>query len=599
MKIIHLSKPTGNEKKRTIDGKQGSERYTQETKGLIYGLAINPDYQNKKTGKPNYSKIAMKLNINMYALRRFLTGEFKPKDQPRADKGKSRKLTKAQEDIAHRFFKKWFTESAEKNVKLALYHVKKETGISIPERRAYKWAKKLQPAHMLRHDYKNFIRKYQYHQRRDLWGDYENFLDLVVSDVWKIDDPFVPEKDRQAIDDELAELKTKNIHKWMKIRSKAATAYALVFMDVKTRYILDVEICPHSVCGADVKKGLFNVINEYGEPKQWLLDNGHEYINEQTIDFLFGIHMGPLGEYILTKGDTDEKKAQLKEEEKMINSEPYHPQSKGMIESFFKTLRMEWATYSISYSPNQVESRKPSEKISSVQPIKSLYDLALSLLQYLEGDYLDRERSVYLSPFLTAAHPTNQARPKRIRDGFTTAYSDYEKKTIDPYILSYHYAEKHKGDYIAGQIRFTDKLSKEIFYYFPKNQEAMDGHLGEKLTFIIDPACRWRCWIYSGDKLLSEATDLRRENGAPLTRDTAATMGKLRRKVISLERKRLAAIEEIEAINPYNHNPQPTRKEIEIPVEQNDNSESELNETKSSNFVDALLDELDLDDDLF
>ena len=489
----------------------------------------------------NLKEIERISGLNYYTIRRYFKNDFRDKDAKRADAGVSRKFSPEQTNIAYKCFANWFTANAQQNVKLAIYKVKKDTGYTIPRRLADKWGASLSGAQTLKHYFKDFISKYTYHHRRDLWKEYPSFMDCVVSDVWKIDDPYVNEQDKQKIDFELDQLKKKSQISWERARTKSSTAYALVFMDVKTRYPVEVAICPHSVCGADVKKAMLSVIINWGEPKTWLLDNGKEFINDDTMDFLYGVYMGSIGEWA---NDKRQKKVILKEDAKLINSRPHHPQSKGMIEAAFKIMKTQWAVYSSSYSPNQFESRKPGVALSSVQPTQSFEELALSLREFIKGDFIDAEREMFLNPGLAKSHPENKQRPKTIREAFDNAYSTYEKKNVDEYLLAYHYADRRKVAFRKGEFAFVDAISKLKLHLIPNDYEALTGYAGEKLTVLIDPKNIFHSWIFKDDQLLCEASDMRYDGTATLTKEHAATMGKLQRNIESIERKKLRKIEE-------------------------------------------------------
>lgn len=495
--------------------------------------------------KGNVKSISEHCGIHYTTVYRYFKKQFRGKNQTRADKGTSRKLSPQQVKVARASFDFWYCENAQKNVKLCIRKVKLDTGITLPRRLADKWAAAIASTHTLKHYYKDFISQNTYHHRRDLWNEYPSFMDCVVSDVWKIDDPYVSAEDKKKIDEELALLKAKNIQSWERARTKSSTAYALVFMDVKTRYPVEVAICPHSVCGADVKKAMLSVIVNWGEPKQWLLDNGKEFVNKDTMDFLYGVYMSKIGEW---SNDKREKKIILKEDEKMINSRPHHPQSKGMIEAAFKILKTQWASYSLSYSPNQFESRKPGAALSSVQPVQTFEELALSLRNFLYGEFIDAPREMFLNPGLAKSHPENKERPQSIKEAFDRAYAVYEKKNVDAYLLAYYYADRRQVTFRSGQLCLTDPVSKLKLYYVPKDYEAVMDYSGQKLTVLIDPKNIFHSWIFKDDTLLSEAADMRYDGSAALTKERATTLGKLQRNIEAIERKKLKRIAEYNTV---------------------------------------------------
>jgi transposase InsO family protein len=501
----------------------------------------------------NIRQIAQELNLDYFCVYRYIKKLYKAKDDPRADKGKSRKFTPELIKVLKPLFERWYIANAQKNVALAIENVEKETGRKIPRRLADKWANSLKGVHTLKHNKKKFIAEHTPHIRRDLYGEYQNFLDCVVSDVWKIDDPYIPEAYREQINKELDELKKTNPNKYYMNRSKAATAYCLLFQDMKTRYPVSITICPHSVTGADVKKGMLRLITSYGMPKQWLLDNGHEFINDATIDFLMGIYFSDTeleglkqkDKVIMLKAEDDEEK-----EATLVNSIPYHPQGKP-IERSFRILKDEWAAYSESYSPNQFESRKPGLKLSSVQPDHNFTELAQSLDNFILNNFITRERKMFLNPGLADNHPLNLQRPKTIKEAFEMAYSVYNRKDADPFLLAFHYADRRQVTYRNGEISFVDQNSRLKLKYIPNEFETIMQYSGQKVTCLMDPQNIYHSWIFLGKELICEAQDLRFQEGIGLTKERATTIGKIQRKVVQLQKKRLEQIEELEILTPH------------------------------------------------
>ena len=472
----------------------------------------------------NLSATAKLTGLHYTTVYRYIQNQFKDPEQPRSDKGISRRLSAKQIKVARTSFEDWFLKNAQRNVTLASEKVKRETGISIPRRIADKFAQALNATHDMKHYYKEFISRHTYHVRRDNWFEVKNFLDVVVSDVWKIDDTYLSDD----------------------LKAQGSTAYALVFIDQKTRYPLEIAVCPHSVTASDVKKGMLRLIMNYGEPGQWLLDNGHEFINKDVMDFLYGIYMNRMEQF---DDDKRDKVVVLKEDEKLLRSRPYHPQGKGTIERTFRILKDEWASYSESYSPNQKDSRKPELKLSNVKPTQSFEELAVSLREFVYGDFLTRERSMFLSPHHSVSHDINSDRPVTIKEAYERAYSTYSKRTVDEFLLAFHYADKRIARYYKGAISFVDKLSGLKFEYIPETYDNIIDFSGEKVTVLINPQNVFHSWIYADGRLLCEAKDMRFKD-VDYTKERATTLGKLQRKVTKLERERIKKIQQVERNSP-------------------------------------------------
>jgi transposase len=87
----------------------------------------------------NIRQIAQELNLDYFCVYRYIKKLYKAKDDPRADKGKSRKFTPELIKVLKPLFERWYIANAQKNVALAIENVEKETGRKIPRRLADKW----------------------------------------------------------------------------------------------------------------------------------------------------------------------------------------------------------------------------------------------------------------------------------------------------------------------------------------------------------------------------------------------------------------------------------------------------------------------------
>jgi hypothetical protein len=505
----------------------------------------------KPSGKPNIKKIAEYVNQHYWTIKRFIENDYKEPDEARADKGISRKFKSYKKNEIKRIkrsFEHHFQRNAQKNIQQAIREVKRELGEKIPVRLATEWTHSLLGTHTMKHYYKTFIKQFTPHIRRDLWAETENFLDVVEVDVWKIDVPFVDDEYKKKIDAELAELKSSNNKSWEKQRTKACQAECLAFIDRKTRYPLQILICPHSVSGQDVKKGLMLLIKEWGLFKQLYIDNGREFFNKDVIDFLYGIFED---EFEIDARTTNIKVVELKQEERVATAAVYSPYGKAIVERTFKQLKDSWAVYHDAYSPNQQESRKPTLQLSAVQPTLDFNELAKSLMEFIFNKYIYEERpEMYLNPGRTKAAEENQDRPKSIDEAFQRAYASpsFERRDVDSYLLAYHYAEKMQGTFREGVIRVTYK--SYILRLIPDNIESMFDYANKKkaLTVIINPSNIFEAWLFDGKKKITRAEDPRFNNEMGVGLDRANYIQKIQNKVVRASKRKMKLIDEYEAV---------------------------------------------------
>jgi hypothetical protein len=525
--------------------KRGIEKFTSDQIVDINNMISSPEF-TKPSGKPNLALISEKLNVEYHSLRRYVTGFYKG-ESPRADKGQVRKFEKKLVKNLKDRFEAWYLGNAQKNVKQAIYKVQLETGNSIPLQKAYEWARTLDSGHDFKHYYKTFISRHVPHISRDNFGETENFLDVVLMDVWKIDDPFIPETEREKLNNELESLKNSNKKQWEKQRSKASTAYALSFIDAKTAYPLTIVLCPHSVSGSDVKKGLMRLIQKWGIPKRWYLDNGKEFVNRETIDFLYGVHSG---EMEWNPSCTNLKTVELIDDNNLIFAKPYSPYGKGRLERQFRIWKDEHAAYSPSYSPNMNESRKPGLELSCVQPVQFFEGLAKDLDGFIYGEFLTREREMFFHPGFTRSHEINVNRPKTIQEAFSLAYSNYTPRYVDEFLLAYHYADKRKATFRSGVVAFTHKQIKLSF--IPLHPENLLGysHINEAITVLMDPQNYYHCWLFDSNRLLGEAQDIRYQKNLGISKDRASYINKIQNKAIRAQRRFNNLVDEIQNIRP-------------------------------------------------
>ena len=257
------------------------------------------------------------------------------------------------------------------------------------------------------------------------------------------------------------------------------------------------------------------------------MDNGREFINDEVIQFLYGVYSNEM-EFL--PGATNQKIVMLKDDRSLETSRSYQPYGKGRMERQFLHWRMEHCSYSDSYSPNQVESRKPTLALSAVQPTKDFNGLAKDLHEYVYGEFINKPRpSMFQHPGYTATHEENKNRPQTIKEAFEISYQTYERVTPDKFLLAYHYSNKLQKTYKKGAIEFT--YNSIVLQYMPtvEGYEAMSpyAYRDKAITVLMDPENIFHCWFFDGKKLLCEARDIRYEKNIGIGKDRASHIKKL------------------------------------------------------------------------
>jgi len=485
-------------------------------------------------GKPNIKKIAEFVNEHYWTVKRFVENSYKAKDDNRKDKGHSRKFNVATLRFLHERFTFFYLANAQKNASQAIYKVKEETGQDIPERKALQWATALRGNWKKTHQLSQFIKEFVPHFPRDNWGDTPGFMHTVIGDVGKYDDTYIPDSVREEIDKQLDELKLKSINQWKKYRAKAHTASILYFIDQKTAYPLLVMVCAHSVSAEDVKRGMLRLIKEWGLPKKWYLDNGHEFKNDDITNFIYGVYKADSDGCEI---DTKLKLIELKDKtfwdddtQKIEHSKRYAPYGKGRLERKIRLVKDELAAYSESYSPNAIESRKPELELSAVGPSQFFNDLVLTLDKYMYGEHLTKEREMFYHPKYTKAHPINSDRPKSIKEAYERAYAVYERVEANRFLLAYYYADKTKATYREGSVCFTYKSLYKM-QYIPEDTELLSqfAYIKKAITVLVDPDDIAKCWFFNGNKLLCEGKDYSFSGEFGISQNRAAQISKVQK----------------------------------------------------------------------
>jgi hypothetical protein len=486
----------------------------------------------KKNGKPNIKKIAEQVNEHYWTIKRFVDGNFKKKNDNRADKNKSRKLSAEQIKIAKPAFEKLYLRNVQGNTKLTIEKVQWNVGVQIPQRLAYKWAKALRGVHQQKHYFQKFTSRNTPHVIRDLWTEYDNFLDCVVADEWKIDEFGVWV---HSLSNEYDKVK--------------AMAYIVMFIDMKTRYPLSTLITPHSTTSADSKKAAMQLVRDWGRPKKWLFENQKTWKNADFLRFIFGIYDEEVvyaGRTRIEFMDLSDLKVVEQVNDQVTRSKVCHPESKP-IERIFRIIKDEFCAYAESYSPNQFESRKPNLGDAHPGVTRTFKQLRNDLTGFMQHDFLDRERMMFHNRMLSTAHKINKARPKTIRDVFELAYQSYEPDKIDAWDLAYHYADKYKKKFTGGTISFVYKPSLEKLNFVPLEVDKVMDYTGQELVALIDQYNVYHAWIFNLDgELLCEASDMR-QFGAK-SKEQANELGKLTRKITTLNKQKAKSLEQLKKL---------------------------------------------------
>lgn len=499
---------------------------TAETIVEINKLLATETFQ-KKNGKPNIARIAEFVHEHYWTIKRYLEGNYKKDGENRADKGQSRKfksLTKNRLKELKGTFEWLLLKNCQRNVALTIEKVEMNEGILIPERIAYRWAHAFLAAHKQSHYLKKFIMQDTPHVIRDLWTEYPNFLDCVVADEWKIDEFGVMHHYKEEGYEEII-----------------ATAYAVIFQDMKTRKPVGTVITPHSTTTADTVKAAMQVVRDYGRPKKWLFENAKTWKNEQFLRFILGLYEDDkecgvefldYDHLVVLESLTDE----------VTRTRVGRPEGKP-VERTFRIIKDEFCAYSESYSPNMEDSRKPELMSAHPEVTRTFEELYRDLTLYLENDFLDRKRVMFYNRMLSYAHPENKQRPRTIRVAFDIAYATYEPEKVDELKLAYLYGEKFKRKFVKGMVSFIYPTSAERLSFIPVDIEAMYQYVGQNVVLLVNQYNVHTGWFFDMNRnLICGAKDLR-EFGS-VNRERANELGKLARDIQRINRRKVKKLEE-------------------------------------------------------
>jgi len=518
---------------------RGILKFSAETTILINNCTAVKKYQ-KPNGKPNIRKIADDLALNYTDLYRYLNNFYKQPEATRADKGKSRKLaalgTNKQKSIRNTF-EYLLLHDAQGKVALAIEKTEMNTGVKIPNQQAYTWANAFKGTHEQHHYFQRSNSSNTPHITRDLWMDNKNLLSCVVADEWKVDEYGVW------------------IH-WNdpEFETSRAVAYIVLFQDMKTRYPLSVVVTPHSTTTADTIKGAMHLVRDYGRPEKWLFENGKTWKSDNFLRFIHGLYEGEqrVGDGVNVQfADYDQLMTlELHNRDSVggvIRAGVKHPETKP-VERTFRILKDEFCAFSPSYSPNMVDSRKPTLYHNAPDITKTFEQLRDDLTSFIYTDFLLRKRSMFHNRMLSSVHPENLTRPTTIKEAFDIAYANYTPNKIDEFRLAYLYGEKYKVKFRGGMCQFIYPLSLEKHFYMPEDLGAAYQFVDQKIVVLVNQYNVYTGWFFTTDgQLICACKDQRLLGVMPKTR--ANEVGKIRRKINTLNRQKVAALEEHAKLN--------------------------------------------------
>lgn len=398
--------------------------------------------------------------------------------------------------------------SAQKNAKYAMFLVERELGgVKLSYRLALSWASELNAQHTLRHQAARFERDYTPHIRRDLWGEYE-FMEQVLFDCWKAD-------------------------LWVKHGNTQVQPRLVVAIDLKTRHILSYKVMARDANAEDVMDVALDLVYRWGRPGMFLMDNGPEFTNVDVQRFVRGLW------------STEEHEAR----ERIIFSEAYHPQSKGAIERLFRIFKDEFCVFSSSYSPNPVDSRKPTKRLSHVAGDMTIGEFKVRFNGYMTtGVFMSRPRIMWMNPHYSRRHEANEGRPLTMTDAIDRAYATHEKIEVDPKKLAVLFAKTFRKEVRRGSIAIT--YAGVRYMYIP--DEIPPERIAETFDLLVNPMDMSRAWVLDlAGTVVTEAREPRLANvagGVVLTRERASEVKKIRNRVIKHTRAAASLKREIDGL---------------------------------------------------
>jgi transposase InsO family protein len=436
----------------------------------------------------------------------------------RADKGSTKKIIPQQ---ALEMFEGIYIQNAQgPNVKLAYNLTRRQfEGFDLPIRYFRARAKEIEPERLAFHQQSKFEQKYTPRVRRDLWAEFE-FLDSVSLDGWTV-------PDRVLHKFGLGEM-TKNKFQF---GGKDVSMVCVFAFDSKTGYPLAWKAFEKSVTADDVLSVLLDVVYNWGRPTSWLLDNGAEFTNEPVQRFLRGLY------------STDEHSAKSR----IIFSEPYQPYGKGRHERQHRIFKDEFNAFSRSYSPNALESRKPTRELSYVKPTHTLAEWVESFSVYLNGYYREAERASWLNPKFGLHAPENADRPRTLNDAFEQAYRTFVPTKIDSMKLAFLYAKKFRATLKNGLFITPKSISQVKYVYLPEGEGIPFERYQETFEIVVNPRNLCQSWICDlNGNYLCEAWDLQGKNSSSApTRQVAAEYRKRRNQMVKHMKRAAAAKAEL------------------------------------------------------
>lgn len=368
------------------------------------------------------------------------------------------------------------------NVKLAYNLTRRQfQGFDLPIRYFRARGKEIEPQRLAFHQQAKFESKYTPRVRRDLWAEFE-FLDSVSLDGWTVPDRVLHKFGLSDLTKQKFEFAGKDV-----------SMVCVFAFDSKTGYPLAWKAFEKSVSADDVLSILLDVVYNWGRPTSWLLDNGTEFTNESVQRFLRGLY------------STDEHELKSR----IIFSEPYQPYGKGRHERQHRIFKDEFNAFSRSYSPNAMESRKPTRELSYVAPTHTLAEWVEGFEVYLNGYYREAERASWLNPKEGLHSAINENRPKTLNQAFELAYKTFVPTKIEPQKLAFLYAKKFHAKIKNGLFVTPKSISQIKYSYFPEGEGISFERYHETFEVVVNPTNLYQAWICDlSETFVCEAWDL-------------------------------------------------------------------------------------------
>lgn len=454
------------------------------------------------------NRVAEHFGVSYHSVYR-LWNERKVERKRREDAGQTRKIIP---QAARDFFESIYVQNAQgPNVKVAYDLTKRQfSEWDLPLKYFRRFAAQIEPERLRLHQESGFEREYAPRIRRDMWSEFE-YMQRVSMDGWTV-------PDRVLRKFGLGEMTKKKFT----FKNRECSVVVICAVEQKTGDVIAFKAFERSVTKEDVLSLLIDVIQRRGRPTDWLLDNGTEFTNDAVQRFLRGLYT------------TEEHEVR----ERVIFSEPYGPFGKARHERMHKIFKDEFCAFSRSYAPNAQESRKPSKKLSYVEPTHTLDEWVAAFTSYLNGFFRERQRTNWMHPLYSRNAGINANRPRTLNEAVERAYASFTKVEVDPMTLAFLYASKFPAKVRQGLFHAPAKigLGRKLRYLCPTLPTTRYRETFEVVVNPLNIAQAWVCDMKN--TIVGEAWDIQAKNaGSTVTRDEATVYRKQRNRLNKLTRE--------------------------------------------------------------